>query len=180
MRSRAESLNSVVMDATPNAILVVDKDLRVQDISPSAGRMFNCNRLAVRGKPLTEIMPRVEDFVEARDSEVSILNRIANLSQMPGRKPAELIVEATIVPVRGQNFMVAILRDVTEREQQRREMERIRAEALKRSQEVIGKQMRVAHEIAGLLGETTAETKVLLTQLAHLMEASVQDKAGSK
>ena len=74
------------------------------------------------------------------------------------------------MPVRGQQLMVAILRDVTEREQQREAMDRIRSEALKRSQEVINKQMRVAHEIAGLLGETTAETKVLLTQLARLME----------
>ena len=54
--------------------------------------------------------------------------------------------------------------------------DRIRAEALRRSQEVINKQMRVAHEIAGLLGETTAETKVLLTQLARLMEESPQSQ----
>ncbi|MCL0082143.1 hypothetical protein M1O14_00185 [Dehalococcoidia bacterium] len=68
--------------------------------------------------------------------------------------------------------MVAVLRDVTESEQQREEMERIRAETLHRTQEVINKQMRVAHEIAGLLGETTAETKTLLTRLARLMQES--------
>lgn len=79
------------------------------------------------------------------------------------------------MPVRGQHMMVAILRAVTEREQQRKDSERIRAEALARSQEVINKQMRVAHEIAGLVSETTAETKVLLTQLARLMEGSPQD-----
>jgi uncharacterized Fe-S cluster-containing protein len=65
--------------------------------------------------------------------------------------------------------MLAIFRDVTEREQQRQELETLRTETLQRTQEVIAKQMRVAHEIAGLLGETTAETKVVLTQLSKLL-----------
>ena len=38
------------------------------------------------------------------------------------------------------------------------------------AQEVIKKQMMVAHEIASLLGETTAETKVTLTKLKTLIE----------
>jgi uncharacterized Fe-S cluster-containing protein len=48
-------------------------------------------------------------------------------------------------------------------------LETLRTETLQRTQEVITKQMRVAHEIAGLLGETTAETKVVLTQLSKLL-----------
>ena len=36
---------------------------------------------------------------------------------------------------------------------------------LNAAQEVIEKQMRVAQEIASLLGETTAETKIILTKL---------------
>ena len=38
------------------------------------------------------------------------------------------------------------------------------------TQEVINKQMTVAQEIASLLGETTAETKVALTKLKKLVE----------
>jgi len=34
---------------------------------------------------------------------------------------------------------------------------------------VIEKQMRVAHEIASLLGETTAETKIALNRLKELV-----------
>ena len=37
------------------------------------------------------------------------------------------------------------------------------------AQKVIDKQMRVAHEIAELLGETTAETKVTLTRLQKVV-----------
>ena len=41
---------------------------------------------------------------------------------------------------------------------------------MQRAQEVIGRQMKTAQEIAGLLGETTAETKVLLVKLMNLFE----------
>lgn len=170
MRARAESLNNVVMDATPNAILIVDRDLRVQDLSPSAAQLFNCSRAASRGQPLRDVMPAVDDFLAVRRSGQSVLNQIIRLPAAPDRGRGELVLEETVVPVRGENLLVAILRDVTERERQRGELERIRGEAVQRSHEVINKQMRVAHEIAGLLGETTAETKVLLSQLTRLME----------
>ena len=163
MRARAESLTHVVIDVTPNAILIVDQALKIQDVSPSAEKMLHCRRSSAIGKPLREVLRVIEDFVEVRDTGQPVLNKVVRLRE-------DLIVEEAIVPVGGENLIVAILRDVTERETQRKELERIRAETLARSQEVIKQQMRVAHEIAGLLGETTAETKVLLTQLARLMQ----------
>ena len=41
---------------------------------------------------------------------------------------------------------------------------------LKLNPEVIEKQMRVVQEIASLLGETTAETKIALTQLKDALQ----------
>ena len=81
-----------------------------------------------------------------------------------------LIVELTIVPVQGKGLMVSVMRDITEQERARSSLVHLRAETLERTQAVIKKQMRVAHEIAGLLGETTAETKVLLSELRRLMQ----------
>jgi PAS domain S-box-containing protein len=163
MRSRAESLTHLVMDVTPNAILIVDQALKIQDLSPSAEEMFGVRRATAIGKPLREVLRVIEDFVQVRDTGQPVLNKVVRLRE-------DLIVEVAIVPMGGESLIAAILRDVTEREAQRSELERIRAETLARSQEVIKQQMRVAHEIAGLLGETTAETKVLLTQLARLMQ----------
>ena len=171
MRARAESLNAVVMDATPNAIIIVDRDLRIQDLSHSAAQLFNCSRAASRGQALRDVVPIVDDFLAVCNGR-SVLNKIVRIPAAPDRGRGELLVEASIVLVQSNNLMVAVLRDVTERERARVELERIRAEAIERSQEVINKQMCVAHEIAGLLGETTAETKILLRQLTRLMEDS--------
>jgi nitrogen-specific signal transduction histidine kinase len=164
---------------TPNAILVVDGDLRVQDLSRSAEEMFACSRTYARGKPLQSLVPIVDDFVSVRDTGQPVLNKVVRLAKA-GNGQGEIIVEQTVVPVTGPSaahdqqdraLMVAILRDVTAREREHRELELIRAETLSRTQEVIRNQMRVAHEIAGLLGETTAETKVVLTQLTRLLAA---------
>jgi PAS domain S-box-containing protein len=186
MRARTESLHTVVMEVTPNAILVVDGDLRVQDMSRSAEEMFGCSRTYARGKPLQSLIPMVDDFVSVRDSGESVLNKVVRFARV-GNSSAEIVVEETVVPVTGpsaahdqgdRTLMLAILRDVTAREEEQRELELIRAETVRRTQEVIGKQMRVAHEIAGLLGETTAETKVVLTQLTRLLAGD--GSSGSK
>ena len=179
MRARTESLHTVVMDVTPNAILVVDGDLRVQDLSRSAEEMFACSRTYARGKSLQSLVPIVDDFISVRDTGQPVLNKVVRLAKA-GNGQGEIIVEQTVVPVTGPSaahdqqdraLLVAILRDVTAREREHRELELIRAETVRRTQEVISNQMRVAHEIAGLLGETTAETKVVLTQLTRLLAA---------
>jgi len=153
----------VVMDVTPNAIVIVDTRLYIQDMSPSAEKMLHCRLSAVSGKPLQSVVPMVDHFAQVRDTGEPVLNLSAQL------RP-DLIVEETIVPVEGQSLLVGILRDVTERERQRAEMDHIRKETVTRTQEVIQNQMRVAHEIAQLLGETTAETKVMLAKLARLVD----------
>ncbi len=82
----------------------------------------------------------------------------------------DLFVEQTIVRVEG--------REPGDGHPARRDGPRARAreagsasavETLERTQEVVSKQMRVAHEIAQLLGETTAESKMMVSRLAKLL-----------
>ena len=53
----------------------------------------------------------------------------------------------------------------TEERENHRKTEEFRRETVEITQKVIDKQMRVAQEIASLLGETTGETKAALTKL---------------
>ena len=62
-----------------------------------------------------------------------------------------------------RNFMVTI-QDITADEKRRAELEKLRLSTVDVAQNVIDKQMMVAQEIASLLGETTAETKVALNR----------------
>ena len=60
---------------------------------------------------------------------------------------------------------MCIMRDVTDEERQRQRKEEISHSTIEVTDNVIEKQMRVVQEIASLLGETTAETKIALTKL---------------
>jgi PAS domain S-box-containing protein len=163
MRRRSESLRQVVMDVGPNPIIIVDRDLRVQDMSTSAEKMFDVRLASVAGQPLQSFMPVVDGFLRVRETGEPIPSETIRLH-------GDLIVEQTIVPVRDQRLLLGILRDVTDRERGREQLERLRNETLGRTREVVKNQMRVAQEIAQLLGETTAETKMMFSRLAKLLE----------
>ena len=163
MRRRSESLRQVVMDVAPDSILIVDDTLAIQDMSPSMEKLFNCKLGEVAGKPLATLFPALEDFIRVRDTGLPVIGKVRRLKE-------NITVEQTIVRVEKQGLMVAILKDITEREKDREKFNSLRAETLERTREVVSKQMRVAHEIAQLLGETTAESKTIVSHLAKLLQ----------
>jgi uncharacterized Fe-S cluster-containing protein len=65
---------------------------------------------------------------------------------------------------------IGIYINVTDDVNRRDKHQLVKQETLGKARQVIEKQMRVAQEIAGLLGETTAETKILLTRLIRLYD----------
>ena len=89
-------------------------------------------------------------------------------------KKYNVTVEQTILYVKENQLILLIMRDITIDEVKRNQMDKMRSETVEIAQKVIEKQMRVAQEIASLLGETTAETKVALTNLKN----SIQTKIG--
>ncbi len=162
MRHRSELLHQFVMDVAPNAIIIIDDNLTIHDLSPSAEKLFKNSLSAVHGKHLSCLISVLDDFKYVRDTGIHIVGKARQLRE-------GLIVEQTIGRVAGQPLMVAILRDVTEREKSYA----IRDEMLERTREVVRKQMRVAHEIAHMLGETAAESNTTLIKLTKLIEEQV-------
>ena len=63
------------------------------------------------------------------------------------------------------HLLICIMRDVTEEENEREKKENISRQTIEIADNVVDKQMRIVQEIASLLGETAAETKVSLTKL---------------
>lgn len=163
MRSRSESLRQVVMDVSPNSIFILDNHLAIQDMSPSAERIFGCTLADMKGKHISRLIPLYDDFVYVRDTGEPIVGKIGRLND-------RLVAEQNIVRVEGQSLLVAIMRDITEHEAQKRKFLELRSQTLEQTREVVRKQMRVAHEIAHLLGETTAESKMIVSHLAKLLE----------
>jgi len=166
MREKAESKANVICQMTPNAIFVVDKELRILEVNPAAELKFSCKQEKVVGAQLSTIFDPFY-FNEAYVTKELITGEVSF--------PAYgLVAWQAIFYVEKEDVIIGIFADITREKQQRERLDRVTEETLAKAQEVIDKQMRVAQEIAGLLGETTAETKVQLTKLMKL----IQNEAG--
>ena len=66
------------------------------------------------------------------------------------------------------------MKDVTDEQREALHAKEVQQKTIDITDKVIEKQMRVVQEIASLLGETTAETKIALTNLKDVI--SVEDK----
>lgn len=165
MRAKAESLANLILCSTPNAVVVVDRELRVQEWNESAERIFGLPASRVLKQPLSDFLP-VDDFIAVLDHGSSTAAKKIEITH-------DLIVSVSVIPVKGGELAMGVFTDVTQIEVQAKSLAKVRHETVEKAQEVINKQMRVAQEIAGLLGETTAESKMLLLKLIKVVQGEL-------
>jgi uncharacterized Fe-S cluster-containing protein len=107
------------------------------------------------------------------DDEILISKAIKSKKSIKGKKIFEKDVKRhfiiNVIYYEPEDIAHVFFTDITVNELKKEELEKVKKETLIRTQEVIDKQMRVAQEIAGLLGETTAETKMSLKSLRDLL-----------
>lgn len=163
-RERAENLSNMVMEHSPNAIIAFDSDQMVQELNPTAEEMFKVSRHDIMGMPIPEFYGE-NGFEDARQAGTPICKR----NRLFANNHA---VEETFIYIREHNMYLAFVKDISEEEQRQEELAELRTHTIDTAQQVIDKQMRVAQEIASLLGETTAETKVALTNLKKSMDVT--------
>jgi iron only hydrogenase large subunit-like protein/uncharacterized Fe-S cluster-containing protein len=166
MRAKAESRANLIIEMSPNAILVVDKDLVILEANPAARQ-----KLMIGHEPLDGLL--LERLIDPKYFREALLSKKIICGEVA--YPAyNLVAWQSIVYLEKEEVLIGIFSDITKEREQREKLDRMTEETLEKAQEVINKQMRVAQEIAGLLGETTAETKVQLTKLMRL----IQNEAG--
>ena len=85
-------------------------------------------------------------------------------------------IELTIIVLKDNKGMYAVMKDITQETKSEKQLDKVKLETLATTDEVIKKQMRVAQEIASLLGETTAETKVALLKLKKTIAGEEEKK----
>lgn len=156
--TQAESMSNVVMAVTPNLIFVIGSDLKILDCNKRAQDFLGVGREEA-------IQRYIFEFVEAGDIEEALLTREPVLHKKIHLENEKMTVEETIVYIENLDAVLLTYQDVTREEKIREQHYNLKVETVEMAQKVIEKQMMVAQEIAGLLGETTAETKVTLSKL---------------
>ena len=162
LRRKAESLQSIIFENSPNAICILDSELRIQEVNPSFNKLLNATKIKLTHWPIAALVddPIFEEIVTGDSTHHSKKIYLASILRT---------FYTNIVKLNNGKIYVVILTDITEYENSQEEFERVKAETLVTCQEVIDKQMRIAQEIASILGETTAETKMGLNKLKKLV-----------
>ena len=159
LKEKAESFSDCIVSNTPNALVVVNDALEVQQINPAACRILNIRYASdVLGDQVIRILDP-KPFLEVLESRQGIHNRRTYLAEY------NRFVEETIIYDSTYHMLLCIMRDVTEEETEREKREKQRSQTVETADRVVDKQMRIVQEIASLLGETAAETKIALTKL---------------
>lgn len=159
LKDRAEDFSDTIINNTPNGILVLNEALEVQRINRAAQKIMNIrNQSDVLGEQVVRILDP-QDFLQVMHSGRDIREKRVYLAEY------NRYVDETITFDPQYRILVCMLRDATEEETEREKKETIRTRTVETADKVVDKQMRVIQEIASLLGETAAETKIALTKL---------------
>lgn len=156
---RAQSESNLIIQHSPNGIIVLDSKNKIKEINSSAVRLLGIQNYSVKGFEIEAVLPseKLMNILKQRSKDVTYL--VEELCE--GKK----VCDIAVLPIEEEKAYVLILMDLTNRREQEEKLRKIRRETIDSTQKVIDKQMRVVQEIASLLGETTAETKVVLTKL---------------
>ena len=156
---KAESFSGNIISNTPNGIIILNEALEVQQINRPAMRIMNIRRESdVMGEPLIRIMDTA-DCVKVMESGRGIYNKRIYLTEY------DKYIEETIIHDAEYRVVMCLMRDITAEETAKEKKEEISRQTVETADKVVEKQMRIVQEIASLLGETAAETKIALTKL---------------
>lgn len=158
MHDKAESLANLVMETSPNLILIVDQDMKILEYSAVGEKYFGKTREEAMQMYLFEFIDPV-DFQWVYNTHQNIRGKKADYPEY------HLSAMLNIVYVAKKDMVLATFIDITEQENQAKKYYEKKLNTIDLAQKVIKKQMTVAQEIAGLLGETAAETKATLLDL---------------
>lgn len=159
LQKKAEGFSDRIVNNTPNGIIVLNDTFEVQQINEAAMDIMHIRSASdVLGEHVVRIMdPKV--FYEVQKTRFNVHNRRVYLAEY------KRYVELTVVYDTDNHLYIGIMRDITDEEKEREKKESISKQTIETADKVVDKQMRIVQEIASLLGETAAETKIALTKL---------------
>lgn len=159
LKDKAESFSDSIVNNTPNGIIVLNEKLEVQQINKAALKIMNIRSASdVLGDQVVRIL-EPEVFNEVLETGRNIIDQRVYLAEY------SRYVEQTVIYDHGYKLLICLMRDITEEETEKEKKENISRQTVEIADKVVDKQMRIVQEIASLLGETAAETKIALTKL---------------
>ena len=159
LKDKAESFSDTIVKNTPNGLIVLNEELEVQQINDAARGIMNIRSASdILGDQVIRILdPAV--FMQVLTTRQNVSAQKVYLAEY------KRYVEQSVVYDKDSHLLVCIMRDITDEENERERKEHLNSQTVEIADRVVERQMRIVQEIASLLGETAAETKIALTKL---------------
>ena len=166
LKDKAESFSDTIVNNSPNGLIVLNENLEVQQINTAARKLMNIRSANdILGDQVIRILdPKV--FMDVLRTKRDVRDERVYLAEY------KRFVEQSVVYDQDSHLLIAIMRDITDEQNEREKKENISRQTIEVADKVVDKQMRIVQEIASLLGETAAETKIALAKLKE----SIQDE----
>ncbi|MDI9519956.1 MAG: [Fe-Fe] hydrogenase large subunit C-terminal domain-containing protein [Bacillota bacterium] len=164
LKDKAESFSDTIVRNSSNGLIVLNENLEVQQTNAAARRIMN---IRSAGDVLGDHVVRILDptvFMNVLETGRNVYNERVYLAEY------KCYVERTVIFDRDSRLIIGVLRDITDEQREREKKESIARQTVETADKVVDKQMRIVQEIASLLGETAAETKIALTKLKESIQ----------
>ena len=161
MRARQESYSNKVFNAMPGLLVTVDYNLKIIQMNQAATKLFNVpKKRRLIGKPVSEIM---DDY-----SLASILAFDRNLMQDEiYLEDQKCYLDRVMTNDKENKMILCIMKDITKERKHKDQIYHAQVEAARMADKLVEEQLKIVQQIAGLLGETAADTKVAVEKLKN-------------
>ena len=159
LKDKAESFSDTIVNNSPNGLIVLNENLEVQQINTAARKLMNIRSANdILGDQVIRILdPAV--FMKVLRDKRNVRDERVYLAEY------RRYVEQSVVYDQESRLLICIMRDITDEQDERKKKEKISRQTIEVADKVVEKQMRIVQDIASLLGETAAETKIALAKL---------------
>ena len=168
MREKQEDYANIIINAMPGLLVTVDYELNIVQMNKTAMDVFDISRKKqLLGQQVGTIM---DDY--------TLVNMIAFDRRMERDcvylDEEKRYIERVMTNDRKNKLIICIMKDVTKEKEQQKKQRRAQANAVQLADKLAEEQLRIVHEIASLLGETAADTKVAIEELKQTIQQDVE------
>ena len=163
MRRMAQARGDLLMETTPNSIVIVDEQLRILSTNKAFKKAFMCGD-AVIGKEISYLVPE-NGFEELASGK---RDRVDNIISCYGK-----IYHQILYPLPQEHKFTGIYSDITAHKLNEKKLESLKRETAMQAQALLENQLEMARQMADFLGKSTAKSEMIVERL---LSPDEQDK----
>ena len=162
-----KNLAEEIIEKDPNGLVVLNNNLEIVKFNRAFLKIFALNNTTIVGKNVNEVLG--DTFFPNADIT-------DQHSQIKEHTATGRFVNPITFKLEDENLYACFFVDITDHVHNRQQQREMKDKAVEKAKTVIDKQMQVAQQIASLLGETTAESKISLLDLIKIIENNEIDE----